>query len=143
MNDTWGEAFFHFVWATKRRDPCISSVLEPEMYGVIISQARLLGCETLAIGGMSDHVHWLTRYGRNITLGRLLNQVKGVSSAFMNDHLETIGHSFRWQSGYGYFTVGPKQIPRVLNYVVNQKEHHANDVLYPDCEYCAEDSAVE
>jgi hypothetical protein len=41
---------------------------------------------------------------------------------------------FRWQSGYGAFTVSTEDAPAVERYVLKQKHHHANRVLEPTLE---------
>ena len=34
--------------------------------------------------------------------------------------------NFGWQDGYGAFTVSKGDIPRVIKYIQNQREHHRN-----------------
>jgi hypothetical protein len=31
---------------------------------------------------------------------------------------------FKWQEGFGAFTVGYRDLDRVFNYILNQQEHH-------------------
>ena len=55
-------------------------------------------------------------------------RMKGISSKWLND---TFSDSplFRWQEGYGAFSVGIKQINRTVSYIDNQKEHHLNQTF--------------
>jgi len=32
---------------------------------------------------------------------------------------------FEWQDGYGAFTVSKSQVPDVIEYIKNQREHHS------------------
>jgi putative transposase len=32
--------------------------------------------------------------------------------------------TFKWQGGYGAFTVSKQQVPRIREYILRQKEHH-------------------
>jgi len=32
---------------------------------------------------------------------------------------------FFWQAGYAYFSVSPKDVDAVIQYIANQKQHHA------------------
>ena len=41
---------------------------------------------------------------------------------------------FRWQGGYGAFTVSKKFVPRVRDYVLNQEQHHRDGTLVPAAE---------
>lgn len=38
--------------------------------------------------------------------------------------------------GYGAFTLSKDEVPRVIDYIRNQKEHHASQTLWPDWERC-------
>lgn len=37
--------------------------------------------------------------------------------------------AFYWQEGYGAFSIGESQVPRVMKYIAEQKEHHATKDL--------------
>ncbi len=60
-------------------------------------------------------------------------QVKGVSSHFINERLPD-KEGFRWQEGYGVFSVGYNQHKAVIAYVENQKTHHATNNIQPKWE---------
>jgi putative transposase len=49
--------------------------------------------------------------------------VKGDSSEFINKEKLT-KVKFQWQSGYAAFSNSHSQIDKVVNYILNQKEHH-------------------
>ena len=42
---------------------------------------------------------------------------------FINQHKLTI-FQFNWQKGYGAFTYNKKDLPKIINYINNQDEHH-------------------
>ena len=60
-------------------------------------------------------------------------QVKGVSSVFANDEIFR-QDGFRWQEGYGVFSVGRNQKNGIIAYIKNQKTHHAEQSVQPDWE---------
>jgi hypothetical protein len=64
-------------------------------------------------------------------------EVKGASSHLVTHRLAP-GRLFRWQSGYGAFTVSTEDAPAVERYVLKQKHHHANRVLEPTLELADE-----
>ena len=49
--------------------------------------------------------------------------LKGDSSKWIHDEFPKL-HGFEWQDGYGGFTVSKSQIPDVIEYIKNQREHH-------------------
>lgn len=118
----------HFVWATKGRQPLIDETLERPLYRCLVGEAEKLGVPVLAIGGMPDHVHLVVRFTALHSYSEFMKRLKGVSSAFAND---LSGHQrlFRWQENYALFGFSKPQTPVVVAYVLNQKEHHANNTI--------------
>ena len=75
---------------------------------------------------MPDHVHLLIDLGRESSVSKVLREIKSKSSAWLREKLE---NDFSWQSGYGVVSFGTKDLERVVNYVRNQKEHHAKGTM--------------
>lgn len=99
------------------------------MFRVALQTAQELGYELLAINGMPDHVHLLLSTGPRVDLSVLVKQIKGISSALLNDMSDHTEH-FRWQPGYYSATVTPSHLPKILAYVQRQKEHHADGTTH-------------
>ena len=53
----------------------------------------------------------------------LVQKVKASSSKWMKTKDESLKH-FYWQDGYGAFSVNPRKIDIVINYIKNQHHHH-------------------
>jgi len=51
------------------------------------------------------------------------NCLKGDSSKWIHEELESL-RGFGWQDGYAGFTVSKSNIPDVISYIQNQREHH-------------------
>ena len=83
--------------------------------------------------GMPDHVHLFVRLPTRVSAAKLMQQVKGVSSTFVRDEL-CPGSLFRWQEGYGVYSVSKSHVRCVTKYVENQKQHHAENDLWTDAE---------
>ncbi|MFM8005102.1 MAG: IS200/IS605 family transposase, partial [Dolichospermum sp.] len=49
--------YYHLVWATKERQPLITSEREGKLYGYIISKADELDTIIHAIDGIENHIH--------------------------------------------------------------------------------------
>src|SRR5688572_537197 len=98
------EIYLHFVWATRLREPVLQGRIEKFSYEAMTAEAEKLDCQILALNGAEDHVHALVRVPAKVSAAEFAKQVKGVSSSAVNDHLPD-GNSFRWQEGYGCFSV--------------------------------------
>jgi REP element-mobilizing transposase RayT len=72
---------------------------------------------------MPDHVHILIGMRPTQALSDLMKQVKQDSSKWIKNKGYVKG-KFSWQAGYGAFSYTKTQVPKVINYIKNQEEHH-------------------
>ena len=108
--------FVHLVWATWKRHPLISQDIERFLHRLIESEAKKLGCSVFAVNSMPNHVHNVIMLPSTITIAKLTKQMKGVSSNAVND-LFNPAERFKWQGGYGAFSVSQSDLKVVINYV--------------------------
>jgi REP element-mobilizing transposase RayT len=106
---------------------------------VVAKEARALGCEVLALDGVADHLHLLVRVPGRLAAAELAKQVKGHSSRVINDELPD-GEGFRWQEGYGAFSISRSHLRRVTAYVQQQPERHRSGDLWPEWEQTDEET---
>lgn len=126
------ELYLHIVWATHRRHPLITPELQPRIYGAIADQCRKLKADIIAIGGIADHAHVLVRTPPTVCAAEIAGKMKGASSHLANQVAGA--RSFKWQDGYGAFTVSRSIVPRVRAHVLDQERHHRGNILSPTFE---------
>jgi putative transposase len=112
MHQPYTQLFVHLVWATWDRLPLIRPEIRTVVYGAIQDQLRRLRCPVIAIGGIEDHVHVLTRFPTTVTIAQIVKHAKGASSNLMTREIAR-GEFFKWQRYYGAFTVAKRQVPHV------------------------------
>ena len=135
--------YFHIVWTTKCREPLLTPPKEAAVYRCILKlMAKHESYTVLALNGMPDHVHLLLQTGAQIDLAALMKTLKGVTSAMVNDMTDH-AERFRWQEGYFAATVTPSHLPKVLEYVKNQKQRHASGNTHSAWEETGETTEVE
>ena len=117
------EQFAHLVWSTHGRRAWITAEIEPHLHRVIQARSVEEHCSVIAIGGMADHVHVLTRVHPSVWLARLAGVLKAISSGAVRRSLQP-GSAFAWQTGYGAFSVSQRLVSAVERYVSEQKHHH-------------------
>jgi len=110
---------------------------ERRLYRYIAAVAREMRCEIIAIGGIEDHVHVLLSIPSTVTVGQLVKRMKGASSHFINHEVLPNG-DFKWQGTYSAFSVSRWDIPKLVNYIQHQREHHQADELWADFEMSVE-----
>ncbi len=129
MRQSKSEIYLHFVWATYQRMPLVTTEREQAIYACICQITTRLECTVLAIGGMPNHVHLALQMPAKWSPSHLMQQIKGISSTFARDQL-AFGEFFGWQDGYAVFSFSRSQRERVMEYVQNQKQHHAAGDLH-------------
>ncbi len=115
---------YHLVFGTYRRQPAIIIEHERELYKYIYNFAMARGVIVRRIGGMPDHVHILCDIPPKIAVADFVKSLKSESSKFMrvNPHFTRWE---RWAEGYGGFTVDASLRANRVEYIMNQKRHHA------------------
>jgi REP element-mobilizing transposase RayT len=77
----------------------------------------------IKINGVEDHIHILCVMSKNITLAKLVEEIKRHSSRWIKT-LDPYYAKFAWQGGYGGFSVSPSLHDKTKHYIENQEEHH-------------------
>ena len=142
MHQPYTQLYLHLVWATWDRLPLIRPDLQRPIYGCIQDQLRKHRCDVVAIGGIEDHVHVLTRFPTTICIADLVKHAKGASSNLVTREVDR-GSFFKWQGYYGAFTIAKTHVTRVRSYILRQEEHHRTGRLSPELERMSEPRAVD
>ena len=114
----------HLVFSTKDRRPFLGErTFRLEVHGFLGAVSNQLGCQTWAIGGVSDHVHILCSLGKTTSQSDYVKELKRVSSLWIKDRQPDLAN-FAWQGGYGIFSVDGRGVEAVRHYIENQERHH-------------------
>lgn len=90
------------------------------MHGYLVGTSKGLGCPTIQVGGVADHVHILAILGRTTNQSDWIRDTKRASSRWIKPQVP----EFAWQAGYGMFSIGSGEIDAVQAYIQRQEEHH-------------------
>ena len=123
MANTYTQIHIQFVFAVKHRQSVISSKWENDLYKYITGIVKNNNHKMLCINGMPDHVHILVGFHTTQSISDFMREVKANSSKWINEQ-KLVSGKFEWQEGYGAFSYAKSQMPQVINYINNQKEHH-------------------
>lgn len=115
---------YHIVFSTKDRRPLLQEdEFREATWAYMAGVVSNLGGHPVTIGGHFDHAHLLVRIPAKTAVADFVRQVKANTSKHVNDSRDAV-LKFRWQNGYGAFTVSRSQEPTVATYIRNQVEHH-------------------
>jgi len=123
MPQSLANVLIHIVFSTKYRAPVLVPSIRLALHAYLATIARNTGCECYRAGGVADHIHHAIRLSRMVTIADLVEEVKTSSSKWLKTQSPDLG-GFRWQRGYGVFSVNPNGLDDLRNYIDNQEEHH-------------------
>ncbi|RZL52010.1 MAG: IS200/IS605 family transposase [Pedobacter sp.] len=114
----------HLVFATKNREPLLPKEIRYKVQDHIIENCKEKSIYLQAINGHTDHIHCLISLGREQSISKVTQLIKGESSFWINKHQHTITQ-FMWQDDYFAVSVSESNLQNVINYIKNQEIHHA------------------
>ena len=124
MANTYIQIYIQIIFAVQGRQnlvaPSKREILQRYIAGIIKNNNQKL----LAIYANPDHVHLLVGTNSlNFKISDFVREIKANSSRFINEE-KWLNGKFNWQEGYGAFSYSKSQIDKVVNYILNQEEHH-------------------
>jgi len=124
MSQTYHNMLMHVVFATKERRPFLTPDIEPHLYRYIGSAIQNDFGYLLRIGGTEDHVHILFNMKPSVSASNALRDIKAYSSGWIHKTYRNMA-DFSWQGGYGIFSVSESRKQQVIDYINDQRKHHA------------------
>lgn len=123
MGQSLSKLYIHIIFSTKKRQPLLTREVRRELYPYLATLLTDLACQPIIVGGMLDHIHILCSLPKSHKLEDLLERVKSQTSRWLKQKFPAL-LNFKWQAGYGAFSVSASNIEKVRRYIENQEEHH-------------------
>lgn len=123
MANTYSQISIHVVFAVKHRENVFLREWRDELHKYISGILTNEGAKSLAVGGWKDHVHVFFGMPLTKSVSDLIRVIKANSSKWINQNAFVKG-KFEWQEGYSAFSFSKSQRDIVINYIINQEEHH-------------------
>ena len=119
MSQSLTDVWIHLVWATKYRAPVLNETKRKLIFKKISQIAKDKGYNLKIVNGTEEHIHCLIRMKSSQNISRIMNDLKGISSRWINEN-NILSKYFDWQNGYAAFSVSPRSVKRVISYIKNQ-----------------------
>ena len=123
MANTYSQINIHCVFAVNGRENVITKVYRDDLHKYMSGILKNDNAFPLAVGGWLDHVHVFFELQPNSKISDLMRDLKATTSKWINDN-RLVSGKFQWQEGYGAFSYSRSQRSDVINYIMNQEEHH-------------------
>jgi putative transposase len=100
----------HIIFSTRDRRPFITPDLRERLWGYQSRILQNLGCDSITVGGVADHVHILCNLTKKFPTVKVIEILKKDSSKF----IKTLDTNLR-------------DVTR--NYILNQEPHHKKETF--------------
>ena len=125
MPQSLAKVLVHIVYSTKGRHPWLKDEnIRRQLYAykAIILRDNV-DTPALIIGGLEDRIHALCLLSRKVAIKDVIEEAKTETTKWLKKQGSSYA-DFRWQSGYGIFSVSESNAERVKQYIANQVEYH-------------------
>ena len=139
MGHSYVQNLVHCVYSTEGRRNLIKLELQEPLWAFKGSIAKQKDIHLISAGGTANHAHLLIALQASLTLAKALQIIKAYSSRWMAEQ----GVDFKWQEGYGAFSVSPSQLNTVVNYIRNQAKHHVRRSFEEEFLFLLKSSGVD
>lgn len=139
----YSEINLHIVWHAKNSLPLLTPDIEPLAHRYLKKRiVETPGAFVHEIGGIETHVHVVVTVPPTLLISEFIGQLKGGSSHDVNQALGRRQKELQWQAGYGVVSFGTRDLAWVVDYVRNQREHHARGAVQERLERITQEDVV-
>ncbi len=142
MANTYTQIYLHLVFAVKFRKKQIQKEWKEELYKYICGIVNNKNEKIYAINGVSDHIHILISIKPDCPFSNLVGIIKANSTKWINGK-HYMKNEFKWQEGFGAFSVSSNDISGVIKYIDNQEMHHQKKSFKGEYHDLLDESNVE
>jgi putative transposase len=114
----------HLVFSTKNREPLLKDSFRYDLFKHIADNCVEKDIFLKSINGHTDHIHCLISLGKDQSISKISQLIKGESSFWINRNNLT-HDKFSWQDDYFAVSVSESQVDAVVRYIKHQEKHHA------------------
>ena len=127
--NVYSEINLHMTWHTKNNNPVLTGSIEQRLHHNLEHETRKAKDVFFhAVDGTENHVHLVATIPPSLLISEWIGKLKGGSSFYINHEIAN-RKLLDWQDGYGVVSFGTKDLKWVIDYVKNQKEHHARGTI--------------
>jgi len=127
---SYRQILYHIILRTK---DCRKTLVQDhikELYAYIMGIIKNKNCILYRINGLEDHIHFLSDLHPTLALADYIKDIKVASSLWIKQS-KKYPYFTGWADGYAALTYAWRDKDRIVNYIINQQEHHKK-VLFAD-----------
>lgn len=121
---SWIRIWVHLVFSAKNAEAYLpTEELRKKVFRHIKQNAEKKSIWLDMIDGHNNHAHCLISLGKEQSISKVAQLIKGESSFWINQN-KLVKGKFVWQDDYWAVSVSESHLQSVREYIKNQEEHH-------------------
>jgi len=121
---TYTQFLYQLVFGSKDHNPFLSSKNSDILFAYIAGILKKKSCHSYIVGGAVNHIHMITHIHPTTCPAYLIKDIKEATHAMICRERDLFPYFSGWQVGYSGFTYHISSKKALINYVLNQEEHH-------------------
>ena len=142
MPTSYRQIFYHIVFRTENSEQTLPLEHSEELYRYIWGIAKNHKTRLYRINGMQEHIHMLTDLHPTVALAVFIQKIKTASSVWLKQN-QNFPRFRGWADGYAALTYSWKDKDVIINYIMNQREHHKNASFIDEYRALLEEAGVK
>lgn len=123
MAQSLSKLYVHIIFHIKNSSVRIKDADKSKLHAYIGAIIKDNESIPILINGTEDHIHILCVLSKNISMAKLVEEIKRHSSRWIKT-TDSYYNFFAWQGGYASFSVSQSIHKKTKMYISNQEEHH-------------------
>lgn len=120
---SYTKLIYHIVFRTKYGRDTIPEIHEKELYAYMMGIVNNKKSKLYRIGGVENHIHLLVDIHPTYALSDFMKELKEYSSKWLS-HNSHFPDFEGWAVSFAAFTYNLNDKQKIVNYIMNQREHH-------------------
>jgi putative transposase len=122
---TYTQILYQIVFCSKGHIDFLTAENQNILYAYIVGILNKRNCHPYKVGGYLNHIHILTHLLPAMALSDLVRDIKRASHEMMINDRVMFRDFPGWQVGYGAFTYNISLKDVLIQYILNQEQHHS------------------
>ncbi len=121
---TYTQLIYQIVFGSKSYTSFLTKQNKDILCNYIVGILHNKECHSYIVNGYGNHMHIATHIHPTISLASLVKDIKRASSEMIIREKAMFKNFTGWQVGYGAFTYHISQKEELIQYILNQENHH-------------------
>jgi REP element-mobilizing transposase RayT len=142
MPTSYRQICYHIIFCTESNERTLPLEHSEELYRYIWGIVKNHKTRLYRINGMEEHIHMFTDLHPSISLAVFIQKIKTASSLWLKKN-SNFSRFRGWNAGYAALTYSWKDKDTIINYIMNQREHHKKVAFTAEYRLLLEESGVK